>query len=100
MIGFDRRGFGDVVCSYGGKDVCFKNECIDKVIEIGKFLGIFVKKEKSFYVVDIRFIVDKFGISSFCFFVGYYNFYIIFEYVVLNEVVKIYEWMCKILECV
>lgn len=73
VIGLDRRGFGDVVCSYGGKDVCFKNECIDKVIEIGKSLGIPAKKEKSPHVADIRFIADKFGISSFCLSVGYYN---------------------------
>lgn len=100
VIGLDRRGFGDVVCSYGGKDVCFKNECVDKVIDIGKSLGIPAKREKSPHVADIRFIADKFGISSFCLSVGYYNPHTTSEYAVLGEVVKTYEWMCKILESV
>ncbi|ADQ04122.1 peptidase M42 family protein [Caldicellulosiruptor owensensis OL] len=100
VIGLDRRGFGDVVCSYGGKDICFKNECVDKVIEIGKSLGIPAKREKSPHVADIRFIADRFGISSFCLSVGYYNPHTTSEYAVLDEVVKTYEWMCKILESV
>ncbi|MEZ0537514.1 peptidase M42 [Caldicellulosiruptoraceae bacterium PP1] len=97
-IGLDRKGYGDIIVSYAGKDICVKEEYIDKVKNAAKSIGIYTKREKSPNIADVRIIYDKLGINCLNLSVGYYNAHSESEYIILDNVVKTYYWVCQILE--
>lgn len=99
-IGLDRKGFGEIIINYAGKDICGKDECVKIIEKAAKSIGIAPKREKSPHIADVRIIHDFSLINCVNLSVGYYNPHTESEYIILDNVVKTFYWVCRIFETI